>query len=614
MLSPGEYYKLVPKGGLENLQYRLWLLQDARQDRQKQIGYMEMCRLDILFWINSFVWQFNPQVLGDEVAPFIAWDFQDEAILYILSCIEDREDLRIQKSRDMGASWMCLLVMIWMSLFHDYKKFLLMSRDVDSVDKAGEPDSLMWKMCFVHEHLPDWMTGGLGDGIIKRKMAFEYRRTKGTVTGDASTGAGGVGGRATSGFMDEFTKMEKAEEVFENTRDTTFCRIFNFTHYGTESMGYTLCYDAKYSSMRSLTLHWSHHPMKNKGLYRYDPDTNKIDYIDKDYQHPPGYDFDRTGAPHGGAFPGIRSPWYDKECKSRTERGVQLHLDIDPRGATSQFFNAFAIKLLIKKHCREPRWVGDLKWDKEKGEPIELVRNELGAIKLWIPVTGDNKVPIMKLGGGADVAAGTGASPSTLSFFAVETCDKILEYSNNKIYPETFASLSVALCRLFGGDVRLAWENQGGSGSTYGQTLLALGYRNLAQASSPDPSLYRNRISEVKLGWFANKKTKVTLFELYRHALQEEEVVNYSEAAMLETANYIYNGDGVDYKKRGKSVSDASGEGAFHGDLVIGDALATKMVKELGGQMPTRREQGQTETVFSVAGRRLWAKRMHHQD
>jgi hypothetical protein len=129
MLSPGHWHRLVPKSRTANLRFRLNLLRLCRRSRKCREAVREACRTDFLFWVNAFVWQYNPRKKAEgEVGPFITWDFQDDGSLEILRCIEEDDDVVIEKSREMGASWLCLLVILWLYLYHPWKKFLVISR------------------------------------------------------------------------------------------------------------------------------------------------------------------------------------------------------------------------------------------------------------------------------------------------------------------------------------------------------------------------------------------------------------------------------------------------------------------------------------------------------
>ena len=261
MLSPGQYHKQVPKDRTANLIYRIKVLKEAEHNKSLQKGLMELCRRDFFFWLNTFGWQFNPD--KREVGPFITWNrqswldelpdqkTQEEAVREVLDAVEAREDVRWQKSREVGASWLVLFLIVWLCIFHANIKALAMSRDEDSVDDPDDPDSLFWKVRFIHAHLPTWMTGPLKNknksiktnpapGIREKANGFSYERTHSFFNGTANVVSAGVGGRATIALIDEFGQFRNGHETYSMTSDTANCRVFVFTHKDSSGMAYDL--------------------------------------------------------------------------------------------------------------------------------------------------------------------------------------------------------------------------------------------------------------------------------------------------------------------------------------------------------------------------------------
>lgn len=575
MFSPGTYHKHVPRNYEENLDFRSWLLKKCRESVHAQKACLYACSQDILFYINSFVFQHNPNAAGDEVGPWISWDFQDEAFYKFLWCIENRRDLVIEKSREMGASWMSLLVMDWMSMFKLNKKFLLVSRNADAVDKPEDSDCLMWKLDFVHEHLPDWMIKGQ---ISRRKMGMTYLRTRSIITGQASTGKAGVGGRATAAFIDEFSQIEEDQQVLHRTADTTRCRIFNFTHVGLDTAAYEI---SQRSDIQKLVLHWSQHPEKKKGLYQVDS-KGKVEVVDKIFAFAPDHQFVTDGSPTGGPFPGIRSPWYDEECiRRKDQRQIAMDLDINPKGATNQFYDALKIHDL-KGKCQSPWWEGELQFDFDLGKPIQLIKAEsietYAPIKLWLNLTPEGVPPPSKYCAGADIAAGSGATPSCLSILDALSGNKILEFRDAFIEPDRFAALAVALCRVFvdedGDPCFLTWEMQG-PGVKFCDKVLQLGYRNMYFRTNE--STISKEVSDVP-GWFPSPSNKRLLHEDYRGALYRRLVYNPSVDALDECLSFVHTKGSVEHSQFNVE-NDPSGATVNHGDMVIADALAYKGAK-----------------------------------
>jgi hypothetical protein len=199
MLSSGKWHEQVPRDPKKNVALRKRLLKAARGDAGLQALLMQKCRDDILLWINLFVVQHNPIHLGDEIGPFITWAEQERDILYLVESVERQEDCRVEKSREMGATWIMMIVVVWLTEFHDNKNALLLSKDENAVDMAGDPKALFWKIDFINKYLPEWMSGLESGNITRRKNNCIFNRTGGYVTGAASVKSAGVGGRYTLG-------------------------------------------------------------------------------------------------------------------------------------------------------------------------------------------------------------------------------------------------------------------------------------------------------------------------------------------------------------------------------------------------------------------------------
>lgn len=605
-LSPGRYWEQVPRDRMGNLAFRRAMLEAAHGDKHWQNVLLEMCRKDVIFSIAVFNWQYNPNAIGkqDEFGPFIPWDFQIDAVREILSAIVDRKDLVIEKSREMGASWLCLMVMEWLWRFHPRKKFLFISRDADAVDKTGEPDSLFWKIDFIHKNLPRWLMPREWDPRNHRlNFRFINPDNDSTITGQASTSKAGVGGRATAIFIDEFSKIRDDKKVRQGTASTSGCRIFNGTHEGIDKELYNL---TQQPEVRKLVMHWTMHPEKCKGMYHYDEELRQLVVDD------PSYDFDKDwqkdynrdgaekkfvpvidGTPSGGYAPGIRSPWYDMQAnKIGTSRAVAMELDIDARGSAFLVFDALVIHRLVREKAREPDWEGDAVV--VDGEIKEFLRRKGGPLRMWGALTHMQQAPRQPYCAGADIAYGLQATPSVFSLGAPDLGMKVLEFASAEIEETEFADLSVALCRHFcdakGHGARLCWDASGAAGQRYGRRVMDLGYWNIYFRASEESVV---RTPTDTPGWYGRGETKNVLLKEYAAALQNGSLVNPSELALLETLSFQWK-NSVMVHSGAVAADDPAKSGDNHGDRVIADALLWKMMKEMGAGIeyrPWKKEQ-----------------------
>ncbi len=601
MLSPGNYHLDVPKDEKENLLFRRFWLNKAKESRSVQRMLKEICRRDILFYVNTFVVQFNPLQFGDEARPFVTWDFQDRHFPTILKCIDDKRDLVVEKSREMGATWMFLIVADWLCLFHQNKTVLMVSKSADAVDNKAST-CLFWKLDFMHDHLPDWMKGH----IDRNAMYYGFENGS-EITGEASTGRAGVSGRASIMFVDEFPQIKEAKEVLARTSDTCETRFFNGTHLGTDTPFFDL---TQRPDWRKLVIHWSEHPRKSQGLYRFDEVKNQIEVLDKTYEYPVDFSFVRSPEPTGGPYPGIRSPWYDRQLgrKGGSARQVAMDLDINPTGSVSQFVSPMLVRDLIANYAEPTYWEGELHYDRQTGQPDSepLVTIPGGKVKLWMIPTLKG-FPPGKYAGGADIAEGTGATPSCLSFWDALTGKKILEYIDPNIKPEDFAILAVAICLSLRDDAgqgaKFCWERQG-PGDRFGKKVLALGYRNIYFHPTNDLAAPWAKKESETPGWYPNNQARTSLLGDYRDDLAARRAVNPSEYALKQLLHFRYDQKGlVEYGGPGTG-DDYSGAGVNHGDIVIADGLGWKMASELGVAVRKVQEEIQSAPPGSLAWRR----------
>ena len=593
MLSPGKWHQMIPKEPRANIAWRLRLLNETAKRPELAAGWRKMCREDILFYINGFVWQYNPRKKGaasterEKVMPFITWDFQDRALLKepgepwnleddrpqdagVLWCIAHDEDLIIEKSREMGASWLCLIVMEWLWHFFPLNKFLCISKSEAAVEN-DDPDSLFWKIDFLHRHLPTWLQVHC-KRLHKAGGFLGNQDNDASITGQASTGRAGVGGRATAMFIDEFSQIKEDFEVLSRTSDTTGCRIFNGTHMGMSTAFYQL---SKRVDMKKLVMHWTQHPEKKGGQYRFNGKTNKIEVIDRQFVYPPGFQFIYSEKPAAGYRPGIRSPWYDLQCtRKESEAEVGKDLDIDAGGSVSQFFDAIQLNYLIAEQCRPPYWEGDILFDDVTGKPRSLQKAKGGPLKLWINPKGEMEFPIDSYGGGADISQGVGRTNSCISIGQGSTGEKVAEYATAKVLPERLAPLACALCWLFldehGQPALFCWEHAG-PGVIFGNRVQELGFPRVWHRESHEVSRMGKKTQLV--GWSPVGPEKRLLLDNYRDGLYSRQCLNRSKIALQECFFFINTLQGTIEHTGEIKTKDPTGARVNHGDHTIADAL-----------------------------------------
>ncbi len=614
------YYYLVPKDFNANCRFRRDLLSQAAEDPDYAAKLRTMCGDDILFYVNTFCWTYDPRKQVRKL-PFITYsEFQDDAILELAEAIIKGRDVTVPKSRCMGASWIGLTVFEWFWHFYESMDFGLISRTENYVDERGNTKSLMWKIDFLHRNQPKWLlpTGReKGDDDPNRKNLYMRNEdTESVFTGEGTTGDIYRGGRLTALFIDEFAAFDVNDgfRTLSATRDVTNCRIFNSTPQGSANAFYEVVHN---TAARKLELHWSRHPDYNQGIYRsYKGEDGEyhLEILDKDFtgqvevmhkgeegsrivHFPEEYPFTLDGK--------LRSPWYDRECaRCVTAMEIAQELDIDFLGSEYQFFDPQTIHVLREKYCMNPVWKGDLVFNAgDDFSNVELSANADGLLALWFdPAQGKPPVERKYVVGG-DVSQGTGASNSAFSVVDVKTGEKVGVFLSPHIYPRDLADYGVALAKWFN-NALLIWDASGSTGQSFTRRVIDIGYGNIYYRKDEDRV---DRKPSTQPGYFLNPDAKSTLLEEYRSALDNHRFINRSDSGLQETLQFIVQPGGRVEHTQAANSQDPTGARTAHGDEVIADALAVKGMAE-------KAEKKDPEPPEPPYGSLAWRMQMKRQD
>jgi hypothetical protein len=319
-----------PKDPRKNLAWRREILKKARFDMAYRAKVKELFHRDPLFAFNGFFFTLDVRKRPLHNQPFCTYPFQDVTILELVDHINRGEDLPIEKSRDMGASWMIIAVFVWFWLDpRGGADFLLGSRIEDYVDKKGDMRTLMEKARYLIYKLPDW----LRPKNFSRKKHDNFMRltnpeTGASITGESNNANFSTGGRYLAILYDEFAKWESTDRsAWTAGGDATPCRIPNSTPFGAAGQHYDLVTSGK----KKIVMHWSKHPEKAEGLYCVWPKPEEADAF--------------VGVEN---WKGLRSPWYDKQCYRRSAVEIAQELDIDYVGAGNPVFDGRAGKRVMR--------------------------------------------------------------------------------------------------------------------------------------------------------------------------------------------------------------------------------------------------------------------------
>lgn len=220
-----------------------------------------------IFFIENFGYTFDPRPqAAPHHLPFVLFEYQKEAIRWLFQHIDGGIDGLVEKSRDMGVSWVIFVyVPLWLWLFRDGTNVLVGSYKEDLVDNRSK-DSLLGMIDYAADAMPKWL---LPRGFMKDKhrthMKLRNPANENMITGDTMNPDFARGSRKTVVLFDELGSWDYAKDAWESAGDSTTCRIANST-----PKGYNFYAMLRNTGIDVLTLHWRKHPMKDESWYEYE--------------------------------------------------------------------------------------------------------------------------------------------------------------------------------------------------------------------------------------------------------------------------------------------------------------------------------------------------------
>lgn len=217
-------------------------------------------------FIEDFGWTHDPRnVNGISPAfiPFILFPRQREWLTWALERWEKSESGIVDKSRDMGLSWLAISLACTLCLFNKGMVIGFGSRVEDLVDKIGDPDSLFFKARMFMRMLPQDFRGGWLEEKDAPHMRILFPQTGSVIKGQSGAEIG-RGGRASLYFVDEAAHLPHPELVDAALSQTTRCRIDLSSVNGFANPFAIKRHSGNYPV---FTFHWRDDPRKNDEWY-----------------------------------------------------------------------------------------------------------------------------------------------------------------------------------------------------------------------------------------------------------------------------------------------------------------------------------------------------------
>lgn len=206
----------------------------------------------------------NPERGIPAVVPFLLFPRQVEFINWMRDRWLGRSDGLVEKSRDMGVSWLVVAFSVWMWTFHPNTVFGIGSRRESYVDELGNPASLFWKIRETIGYLPEeFRPKGWNPRVHAPTMRIINPENGAVIIGEAGDNVG-RGNRTSMYVVDESAFVERQDAMRAALSQTSNSKIHVSTPNGAGNAFYRERMGGKVSV---FTFHWKQDPRKNQAWY-----------------------------------------------------------------------------------------------------------------------------------------------------------------------------------------------------------------------------------------------------------------------------------------------------------------------------------------------------------
>ncbi len=325
----------------------LELRRARRDERQVELTQAETYARDPFGWIDDHVWiaSFLPsegydrqqvrnvkmRLFPDQQQTIRGWIDLDH--LALTGQLRFFSNLVIEKSRQIGETWLFAAVIAWL-VHHHPVAGLCMHVDLAEIDDGGAantPKSLFGKVRYIDQRLPrDRLAYLAGPLTFKQKPSKIENPSNGAVVyGEGQGDDPGRGQSLDFAVVDEAARVQHGELVHASL--SSACptgKAYLSTPRGSTNMHARLA-DQKPLGWTYLRLHWSGHPVYGLGAHV----AGELEGCSMCDGVRDGVRWDPSN-PRAHRYRGkLTSPWYDQEVLEKTDEQVAAELDIDRHGS-----------------------------------------------------------------------------------------------------------------------------------------------------------------------------------------------------------------------------------------------------------------------------------------
>ena len=303
MLAPYSETPTWPPNYMDVYRWRQHQLIRMRDDPRLLVGAREYYKTRPAEFIDHWCDTYDPRnaPTGSLVRmPFALFRRQAELVEFLMACVQAEAGGLVEKSRDMGATWVCVAFSVWLWLFWPGASIGWGSRKEQLVDRIGDLDSIFEKMRMLLRGLPDmFMPPGFSMKDHVANMRIVNPSTNSAITGEGGDNIG-RGGRKLIYFKDESAHYEHPESIEAALTDNTRVQIDLSSVHGLNSVFHRkreagVDWEPGKAATKNRTnvfvMDWRDHPLKTQQWYddrRADAERNGLLHlfaqeVDRDY-------------------------------------------------------------------------------------------------------------------------------------------------------------------------------------------------------------------------------------------------------------------------------------------------------------------------------------------
>ncbi len=291
----------------QNLLERAEIKQGCETDGAKQEAAYELLSRDIGYFYDFFAWTYDPRITPSDL-PFLLYEYQDKYVHELNEDVSNGVSNLIEKTRDMGVTWLVLSTFVYRFLFHN-ESFLVGSIVEGKVDTLGDMDSHFERMRYILSKLPRWLLEKCDYNPVNSSYMKIFKSNGASITGESMNAQFSRQGRYKAILLDEYAFIQNSVTVWRACGDSSPCKIVVSTPNGTNNNFAVL---RKSGKIKVKTFHWTLHPKKDQA-------------------------------------------WYEKQKADRTAKDVAQELDINYTiSAGDPFYQGFSRGLHVRKMKLNP--------------------------------------------------------------------------------------------------------------------------------------------------------------------------------------------------------------------------------------------------------------------